>query len=91
MAACKIGEFAKSKAGHDKDEIFVIINIEEEYLYLADGKLRTLEKLKKKKQKHVQPINIVDNELQMKIDSNVTLRNEDIKKAIKCYKTKMEK
>ena len=27
MAECKTGEFAKSKAGHDKNQIFVIINI----------------------------------------------------------------
>lgn len=49
MVTCKIGEFAKSKAGHDKDEIFVIINIEDEYVYLVDGKNRNIEKPKRRK------------------------------------------
>lgn len=86
MAACKIGEFAKSKAGHDKDEIFIIINIEEEYVYLVNGQSRTLEKPKKKKMKHIQVINYTDHELQNKLDANLILRDEDIKRAVKCYK-----
>ena len=71
MAACKIGEFAKSKAGHDKEEIFIIINIEEEYVYLVDGKSRILDKPKKKKIKHIQVINQIDEELQRKLETNL--------------------
>lgn len=50
------GMLAKSLAGHDKDRVYVIINIEETLVYLADGELRTLDRLKKKKKKHVQLI-----------------------------------
>ncbi len=85
MAACKIGEFAKSRAGHDKDEIFIIINIEKEYVYLVDGKSRILDKPKKKKLKHIQVINQIDDELQRKLETNLILRDEDIKRAIKSY------
>lgn len=86
MAECRIGEFAKSKAGHDKDEIFIIINIEDEYVFLVDGKSRRIEKPKKKKKKHIQVINCIDEELRNKLNDNVLIRDEDIKKAIKCYK-----
>ena len=89
MAACKIGEFAKSKAGHDKNQIFIIINIEEEYVYLVDGKSRILDKPKKKKIKHIQVINQIDEELQRKLETNLILRDEDIKRAIKSYKQKI--
>lgn len=89
MAVCKIGEFAKSKAGHDKEEIFIIINIEEEYVYLVDGKSRILDKPKKKKIKHIQVINQIDEELQRKLETNLILRDEDIKRAIKSYKQKI--
>jgi ribosomal protein L14E/L6E/L27E len=85
MAVCKVGEFAKSKAGHDKGEIFVIINIEEEYVFIVDGKTRKIEKPKKKKLKHIQVINTVDEELQKKLNENILIRDEDIKRAIKCY------
>ena len=89
MATCKIGEFAKSKAGHDKEEIFIIINKEEEYVYLVDGKSRILDKPKKKKIKHIQVINQIDEELQRKLETNLILRDEDIKRAIKSYKQKI--
>ena len=89
MATCKIGEFAKSKAGHDKEEIFIIINKEEEYVYLVDGKSRILDKPKKKKIKHIQVINQIDEELQRKLETNLRLRDEDIKRAIKSYKQKI--
>lgn len=50
------GMLVKSLAGHDKGKIYVIINIEDTQIYLADGKVRTLDRLKKKKKKHVQLI-----------------------------------
>ena len=48
------GMLAKSKAGHDKGQTCVIYEIDETYVYLVDGKHRTIDKPKKKKRKHVQ-------------------------------------
>ena len=50
------GMLVRSKAGHDKGCIYVVISVKNEYVYLADGKIRTLDRLKKKKKKHVQLI-----------------------------------
>ena len=33
----KPGMLVKSKAGHDKDRIYVIIRDEDKYVYVADG------------------------------------------------------
>ena len=52
------GMLAKSKAGHDLGTVYVIVDQDETYVYLADGKIRTLNRLKKKKKKHVQLISI---------------------------------
>ena len=57
-----IGFLASSKAGHDKDKIYVIIKEDSEYVWLADGNLKTVEKPKKKKKKHIQPIKSFYNE-----------------------------
>ena len=54
MENLTIGTIVKSIAGHDKNKFFVIINVENEYVYLVDGKCRPLDKPKKKKVKHVQ-------------------------------------
>lgn len=48
--------FARSKAGHDKGKLYIIWKTEGEYVYLTDGRLRPMEKPKKKKLKHIQPI-----------------------------------
>ncbi|MCU0078748.1 KOW domain-containing RNA-binding protein [Extibacter muris] len=56
MEEVKTGMLAKSKAGHDKGQVYVIMDTDDAYVYLADGRIRTLERLKKKKKKHIQPI-----------------------------------
>lgn len=85
MNLYQIGNLARSKAGHDKNDIFVIIKEEDEYVYLVDGKLRTLEKPKRKNKKHIQPIYYNENPLYKKIVDNIN--NEDIKRVIKLFKS----
>ncbi|NTV79733.1 MAG: hypothetical protein HGA25_11525, partial [Clostridiales bacterium] len=51
-----VGKMAKVKAGHDKDKIYIIVRDDEKFVYLADGKLKTLQNPKKKSKKHIQPI-----------------------------------
>lgn len=51
-----IGELATSKAGHDKDRLYMIVGEEGECIYLCDGRLRGVEHPKKKKKKHIQII-----------------------------------
>ena len=50
------GMLAKSKAGHDKGNVYVIYDVDDTYVYLIDGKIRKIENPKKKKIKHVQII-----------------------------------
>lgn len=52
----KKGMLARSKAGHDKGQVYVICDVDETYVYLVDGKIRILANPKKKKRKHVQVI-----------------------------------
>lgn len=56
MERFKAGMLARSKAGHDMGKVYVIIEVDDTYVYLADGSIRTLKNLKKKKKKHVQVI-----------------------------------
>ena len=73
------GYFASSKAGHDKGTVYMILESDDVYVYLSDGKLRPTDKLKKKKLKHVH--------LAEKIEKNLFISNEEIKYAIKQIKT----
>jgi hypothetical protein len=78
-----IGCFATSIAGHDHNNIYVIIDADDEYVYLVDGKIRKVNNPKKKKLKHVQLIKRTDDTIAGRINNNVALSNEDIKYAIK--------
>lgn len=85
MFEYSFGSLALSKSGHDKDNVFIILKSDSEYIYLMDGKARNLDNPKKKNKKHVQVISYVDTSLQDKITKNKTIINEDIKRALKIY------
>lgn len=56
MEESLVGMLATSKAGHDKDTVYVIIQEDGEYIYVADGHGRTIERPKRKNKKHIQII-----------------------------------
>ena len=75
-----VGMLAMSKAGHDKGTIYVIIREEDEYVYVADGRIRTADRCKKKNKKHIQLIKIND-----RCTDIPSMTNERIKYIIKQY------
>lgn len=56
MMTYQPGCMARSLAGHDKGRYFIILAEAGEYVTLADGKTRTIEKPKRKNKKHIQLI-----------------------------------
>ena len=51
-----ISDVVVSTAGRDRGQWFYVIKEEPQYLYLANGKDRTLDKPKRKKRKHVEKV-----------------------------------
>ena len=51
-----ISDVVVSTAGHDKGSLFYVIATDEGFLYLANGKDRSLDKPKLKKRKHVKKV-----------------------------------
>ena len=51
-----ISDVVVSTAGHDQGELFYVVSTDEQFLYLANGKDRTLDKPKRKKRRHVQKV-----------------------------------
>lgn len=81
----EIGGFAVPKAGHDQGRLYVIVGYEEGKYLLADGKLRTLEKPRRKQKKHLEFIYAQDDLREMFSEGKRTVRNEDIKRAMKLH------
>ena len=50
----KLGSVVKSKAGRDKDKFLLVVNIDDKYVYVCDGKERPLNNPKRKNPIHLQ-------------------------------------
>ena len=61
MVMYEAGMLARSKAGHDKAQMYIIKEVDDTYVYLVDGRIRTLGHPKKKKKKHVQIVHGIYN------------------------------
>ena len=79
-----LGELATSKAGHDKDRLYLIVGEEEECVYLCDGRLRGVEHPKKKKKKHIQFIHFsAQDALVQSIQQNFPGEQDEINRQIR--------
>ncbi len=80
-----IGQFVTSKAGHDKDVLYVVVREEGDFVFLSDGRLKPVDKPKRKRKKHIQPISQGVGETLTEAIQNGKATNEQIKYAIKQY------
>ena len=81
-----IGELATSKAGHDKDRLYLIIGEEGDSVFLCDGRLRGVTNPKKKKKKHIQIIHFAAKaELMQKVQQPAADREEEINEQIRSH------
>ena len=76
----------KSAAGRDEGDIFFVLDTQEEYLLLADGKSRRVEKPKKKKCKHVTFVGESHSVVAEKIRSSEKITNSELRKAIAAFR-----
>ncbi|MEE1218693.1 MAG: KOW domain-containing RNA-binding protein [Ruminococcus sp.] len=55
----KKGSIVRAKAGRDKGSFFIVVSVDCNFAFIADGKRRRLEKPKMKKLIHLAPTNTV--------------------------------
>lgn len=53
------GRVVRAVAGHDKDRFYMVVKLSESGVYIADGKLRKLDKPKRKNPKHLRKTNTI--------------------------------
>lgn len=86
MDRYEVGMLAISRAGHDLNQIYIIVGVDKEYVYLVDGLLRKIDNPKKKNKKHIQVIREVQIDIAEKCRNSQKIENEEIKRIIKLYK-----
>ena len=74
-----------SKAGRDKGQLFYVIDTDEQYVYLVDGKSRKLEKPKRKKRKHVEQVPRTESRIAEKIRNGEKVLNSELRKELASF------
>ena len=78
-------DLVRSCAGRDKGQIFYVVETDELYVYLADGKGRRLENPKRKKRKHIELLPRRDSRVAEKIRSGDKVLNSELRRELAVY------
>ena len=71
-----------SLAGRDKDQIFFVVDTDETYVYIADGKGRRLESPKRKKRRHVRKLPLYPSRVAEKIRNGDKVLNSELRREL---------
>ena len=74
-----------SLAGRDKGQWFYVVNTEENYVFLADGKGRKLENPKRKKLKHVRRVSRTETRVALKIKQGDKVLNSELRRDLATF------
>ena len=74
-----------SLAGRDKGQLFYVIKTEDDFVLVADGKGRRLDKLKRKNPKHLRLITAEDDRLKYKILNGEKFTDSEIRRSLQQY------
>ncbi len=82
----KVGQFVRSKSGRDKNHIFIVVKvIDFEYVLIADGDIRRIDKPKKKKIKHLFEYDKISDNISDADLKNIKITNLMIRKEIEKF------
>ena len=75
-----IADVVASIAGRDQGELFYVVNMDAQFLMLANGKDRTLDRPKRKKRKHVQKVLRAETRVADKLRSGDKVLNSELRR-----------
>ena len=78
----KKSDVVMATAGRDKDKVFFVVDEDEDFVYLANGRERKIENPKRKKVKHLQLMNVKDCRAAEKLRSGEKLTHSELRKAL---------
>ena len=74
-----------SLAGRDKDQIFFVVDTDETYVYIADGKGRRLESPKRKKRRHVRKLPLYPSRVAEKLRNGDKVLNSELRRELAVF------
>ena len=85
-----ISDVVISTAGHDQGQLFYVVNMDEQFLYLANGKDRDLESPKRKKRRHVQKVLRSETRVAVKLASGDKVLNSELRRDLAYHAREMQ-
>ena len=80
MFPIEIGSVVRSLAGRDQGRLFVVIQeLDSDFVMVANGKLRGMDRLKKKRRKHLKPTGTVIEELRGRLANGEAVENHEVR------------
>ena len=74
-----------SLAGRDKGKLFYVVDVEDGYVLIADGKGRKLENPKRKKLKHVRRVSRTETRVALKIQNGDKVLNSELRRDLATF------
>ena len=75
-----ISDVVLSTAGREKGQLFYCVATDDQFVWLADGKGRTLDKPKRKKRKHVQKVLRAETRVALKLRNGDKVLNSELRR-----------
>ena len=82
------GEIVRALRGHDAEGSFYVMHVEEGFVYLADGKRRTVANPKKKREKHVASEGIWTHPVTERILAGAPVLDSELRRALAAFRDK---
>ena len=74
-----------SLAGRDAGQIFFVVDTDETYVYIADGKGRRLESPKRKKRRHVRKLPLYPSRVAEKLRNGDKVLNSELRRELAIF------
>ena len=78
-------DIIESLAGRDKGKYFYVMDVEDNYVLIADGKGRKLENPKRKKLKHVRRVSRTETRVAAKIQNGDKVLNSELRRDLATF------
>ena len=85
-----IADIVISLAGRDRDQYAFVVDLEDGYVLIADGKGRRLENPKRKKMKHVAKVARIESRVAQKLRTGDKVLNSELRKDLAAFRREQE-
>ena len=90
LSDIQIADVVIATAGREKGKLFYVLNVDEQYLLLGNGKDRTLEQPKRKSLRHVRKVLRSETRVAQKLTSGDKVLNSELRRDLAFHADQMQ-